>query len=286
MKINLCAIDGNISLLRNAYLLYYHCLRELGHEVLLSENHLMSGALNLIFTPLQLMHPEVLELLRDNRFRYAIASFEIFSGDGFNFGEFPFDPASRLVFHESVSRAEFVISHYRDEYPAYRALTENAFYLPYGFHHRSDEIEQMREKFFDIYFFGSLNPEREKIVLALQSAGLSMAIHQRSNVAVRNSYIGASRICLNLVQGAPYTHVSVQRVLYLANNRVCCVSNRNADHDNYLRHAVSFDTAGLVDGCITIVRSAAHQRLGEEAYASFSPNLMTRRFEEMFDTVY
>jgi hypothetical protein len=287
MKINLCVTDANVTLVRNAYLLYYHSLNELGHSVLLSENHLLPEALNIIFTPLQLTDLPILKTLRENRLRFAIASFEIFCGDSFNHGEFPFSQSHQEVFRECVAEAEFVISHYLDEFPAYRALTAKAFYIPYGFHPRVEEIESAQEKFFDVYFFGSLNPERVKIINALRSAGLAVAVHQNGgNVTARNSYIAASRITLNLVQGAPYTHVSVQRVLYLANNRICCVSNRNADRDNYLRHAVSLDTAALVEGCMTVIRSRTHQRLGEEAYVSFSQNLMTQRFEEMLDTVY
>jgi hypothetical protein len=219
--------------------------------------------------------------------RYGIASFEFFSGDGFNYGEYPFDPTRKALFHESVARADFVISHYLDEFPAYQALTQKAFYVPYGFHPKVEEIDHKKDKFFDVYFFGSLNPERARIIHELRSAGLAVAVHEnRGNVTTRNSYIGASRVCLNLVQGGPYSHVSVQRVLYLANNRVSCVSNRNRDRDGYLQFTASFDTPALVDGCKGLIASGTDKRLGEEAYARFSSHLMRREFENLFDIVY
>jgi hypothetical protein len=90
--------------------------------------------------------------------------------------------------------------------------------------------------------------------------GSSQAPHE----LIRNARIARAKINLNLAHA---DHVSPQRVVYLANNRLCCVSNTVPDSDGYLAAAYPvLDTDNLVDACRAIAADGSWRRLGAEAH--------------------
>ena len=150
------------------------------------------------------------------------------------------------------------------------------------------EIADSADRPIDVFFFGDVEryPARARTLARLREAGLVVDILADATRAphelVRNARIARAKIDLNLAHA---DHVSPQRVVYLANNRRCCVSNTVPDPDGYLAATLPLsDEAALIDACRSIVADGSWRRLGAEAYERVRgwamPEIVTAALDE------
>lgn len=286
MRIEICCIGNRFNMYRNAIALLYHALVDAGHDVSVEHNRLGGSALAIIVPPMAFRVPELTAELHSGRRRYAVLGIETFTG---------YSHASRAGsdddadFRRFLDGAAGVLCLFRDDVARYRPHTRRPVWLRYGVHPALDELADPAERPVDVFFFGDIDPypERARVIAELRSAGLLVEVLAGASASppalVRNARIARAKLDLNLAHAE---HVSPQRVVYLANNRRCCVSNTVGDADGYLAAAYPQpDTAALVDACRRIVADGSWRRLGEEAYERVRPwsmvDAVTRAVDEM-----
>lgn len=268
MRIDICCIGNRFSMYRNVIALLYHGLVDAGHDVTVSQNRIAGDALSIILPPMAFRLPELVDELVGRRLRYLVLGVETF--DGFAHGRAP-DAADDLEpFRRFFADATAVLCLFRQDVERYRAVTPRPVYLRYGVHPALAEIPDAAERPVDVFFFGDVEPypARARVLRQLRDAGLVVDVLANSSQAphelIRNARIARAKIDLNLAHG---DHVSPQRVVYLANNRRCCLSNTVSDPDGYLAAALACpDDAALVDACRTIAADGSWRRRGAEAY--------------------
>lgn len=286
MRIEICCVGNRFNMYRNAIALLYHALVDAGHDVTVEHNRLGAAALAVIVPPMAFRVPELTDALLDGRRRFVVLGIETFDG---------YSHASRAgdeddgSFRRFLAAAAGVLCLFRDDVERYRVLCERPVWLRYGVHPALAEIPDLAERPVDIFFFGDVDPypERAGVIAALRSAGLLVDVLAGASNAphelVRNARIARAKLDLNLAHAA---HVSPQRVVYLANNRRCCLSNTVADPDGYLAAAYPQpDTAALVEACLGIVADGSWRRRGEEAYERVRAWSMTDGVAEALDQI-
>ncbi|MBM3571206.1 MAG: hypothetical protein FJX52_02435 [Alphaproteobacteria bacterium] len=253
---------------RNAFQLFYHALVDLGHGVEITDGALDPGALNLLAPPMAFRVPGLAESLVERRIRYGVIGVETF--DGYSHGMTPETRQDDTVFRRFVADAAAVLCIFRDDVDSYRALGARAIYARYGFHPRVEEIAAQAERPIDVFFFGDVKnrPGRQRVLDAVAQRGLRVdALTDVANMAdplIRNARIARAKINLNINHAS---HVSPQRVAYLANNRMCCLSDSATDADGYLALARAFPSeAELIDGVTDRIASGRYRADSEAAY--------------------
>lgn len=268
MRIDLCCVGTRINMYRNAIALLYHALVDAGHDVTVSQNRIDTHALTIVVPPMAFRVPELVEALAVRKARYLVLGLETFGG--FAHGVSPGAPDDLEPFRRFFGNAAGVLCLFREDLERYRGVTARPVYLRYGTHPAMAEIADAADRPVDLFFFGDVDPypARARVLQRLREAGLAVDVLAGSSQAphelVRNARIARAKIDLNLAHA---DHVSPQRVVYLANNRRCCVSNTVPDLDGYLAAAVPFpDDAALVEACRSIIADGSWRRRGEEAF--------------------
>lgn len=287
MRVNLACIGSRFNMYRNVTALLYHALAGLGHEVNVSVNEVQHGALNIILPPMAFRAAALVDALRDRALPYAVLGIETF--DGYAHRTHPEGPNEDPAFRAFLAGAAAVLCPFRADVERYRGLTPTPLYLRYGTHPRLEEIPDLPSRPVDVFFFGDLDPypERRRVLGELERAGLTVEAIGDAAAAphelVRNARIARAKVQLNLAHA---DHVSPQRVVYLANNRCCCVSNRVADPDGYLEVATACDdTDRLIDTCRALVADGAWRAAGEAAHEHAAGWPMTRIVEAALDAI-
>lgn len=285
MRIEICCVGNRFNMYRNAIALLYHALTDAGHDVTVTQNELGNAALTIVVPPMAFRVPALVEELRNRRKPYLVLGIETF--DGFSHGVSPEAADDRESFTRFFAGAAAVLCLFRRDVERYATVAPRALWLRYGIHPALDEIVDRADRPVDVFFFGDVDryPERQRVLQRLRAAGLVVdAIGDSSQAPhelVRNSRIARAKINLNLAHA---DHVSPQRVVYLANNRRCCVSNRVADADGYLAAALPVDgTDALVDACRSIVADGSWRRLGDEGYERIRDWSMTEAASAALD---
>ncbi len=267
MRIDLCCVGTRFNMYRNAIALLYHALVEAGHDVTVSQNRIATGALTVIVPPMAFRVPELVEALAAGKAQYLVLGIETF--DGFAHGTAP-GVDDREPFRRFFGNAAGVLCLFREDVERYRAVTPHPIYLGYGSHPAMAEIPDLAVRPVDLFFFGDIAayPARARLIRRLRDAGLSVDTLSDPSSAphelLRNARIARAKMDLNLAHA---DHVSPQRVVYLANNRRCCVSNTVADRDGYLAATSAFpDDDTLVEACRAMVADGSWRQRGEEAY--------------------
>lgn len=261
--------------LRNHLLLYYHSLSDLGHNVIVSYNDFRPEMFNIIYHPLAVVKNNLFEELAKSGIPYGIQSTEIFTGTGYCFDQWVLDEREMDFLKRFLNGAKFVWTFFREEYECYKTITDNVQYVPWGYHDKMQEIPYKSEKLVDVLFFGSITAERQAVIDKLRSGGLNAIILPTGiSVLTRNSYIALSRINLHLHFGPPYTHTSASRVAYLANNRICSVTNLAVDPDGYLDYAVSYPEEDLTNACCEWIASGRGLAEGDRVYEALRAHPM------------
>ncbi len=285
MKINICVPANDVSCYRILLLLYYHALSSLGHTVIFSHGQVLNGYFNL-FIQHTLFDENQLNALRAGNISFGYASTENLSATGFAHRPFH-NEAEKQHWHNFARSCRVVFCHYLDEFEVYSQLTDKAVYTPFGFHEKIQELSPADEKLLDVYFFGSVanEPLRAEQLQRLAQAGFSLAYHEiGASDLMRNSFIAAAKINLNLVHRPSWRHISY-RVPWLANNRICPVSTRNLDREGYLKYAHTVSTEELVERCRAYIDTGEYTRAGDEAYERLRNEPMTRTLERAFDAI-
>lgn len=285
MKINICVPANDVSAYRILLLLYYHAFSSLGHSVIFSHGQVLNGYFNL-FIQHTLFDENQLNALRAGNLCFGYASTENLSATGFGHRDFH-NEAEKQHYHNFARACRVVFCHYLDEYEEYSKITDKAVFTPFGFHERIQEIVPAQEKLLDIYFFGSVanEPLRAQQLHRLAQAGFSMAYHEiGASDLMRNSFLAAAKINLNLVHRPTFRHISY-RVPWLANNRICPISTRNLDREGYLKYARTVSDEELLPACRQYIDTLEYARAGDEAYERLREDPMTRTLERALDTV-
>lgn len=268
MRIDICCIGNRFNMYRNLIALLYHSLVDAGHDVSVSQNRVATDAVSLVLPPMAFRVPELVDELAGRRRRYLVVGVETF--DGFSHGRAP-DAADDLgPFRRFFGEATAVLCLFRQDLEPYRAVTPRPLYLRYGVHPALDEIPDAADRPVDVAFFGDVDryPARVRTIERLRQAGLTVDVLADATNAphelVRNARLARAKVDLNLAHAE---HASPQRVVYLANNRRCCVSNAVADPDGYLQAAYpSPDETTLIEACRSIVADGSWRARGEAAY--------------------
>lgn len=285
MRIDLLCVGNRFNMYRNAIVLLYHALLEAGHDVTISQNRLDRGAVTIVIPPMAFRVPELVAELGTGRHRYLVLGIETF--DGFSHGRSPERAGDLDPFRRFFGSAAGVLCLFRDDVPRYRQVGARPVALRYGVHPALAEIADTTARPVDVFFFGDVEPypERGAVLRRLQDAGLTVDVianaSQAPHESIRNARIARAKIDLNLAHA---DHVSPQRVVYLANNRRCCVSNTVADSDGYLAAAYPLpDADALVDACRSIVADGSWRRLGDEAFERVRGWSMAQAVSEALD---
>lgn len=267
MRIDLCCIGNRFNMYRNVVALLYHALVDAGHDVTVSQNRIATDALNIIVPPMAFRVPDLVEALAGRR-RYLVLGIETL--DGFAHGRAPEAAGDLEPFRRFFGEATAVLCPFRQDVERYRAITPRPVYLRYGVHPALAEIADALDRPVDVMFFGDVEPypERARVLQVLRDAGLAVDVLANASQAphelVRNARIARAKIDLNLAHAG---HVSPQRVVYLANNQRCCISNTVADPDGYLAATLACaDVDILVETCRAVVADGSWRRRGAEAY--------------------
>lgn len=266
MRIEICCVGNRFNMYRNVIALLYHALVDAGHDVTVAQNRIGGAALTVIVPPMAFRIPELTAALVDGRRRFVVLGIETF--DGYAHAASP--GGGDEGFRRFLAAAAGVLCLFREDVERYRPLTPHPVRLRYGVHPALAEIPDLAERPVDVFFFGDVDPypERARVIAELRGAGLLVDVLAGSSAAphelVRNARIARAKLDLNLAHAG---HVSPQRVVYLANNRRCCLSNTVADPDGYLAAALPQPDGGaLVEACRAIVADGSWRRRGDEAY--------------------
>ncbi|WP_448204385.1 hypothetical protein [Azospirillum sp. sgz302134] len=285
MHINLSLVGQQFNMYANTIALFHHALVDLGHTVQVSANGVEPAALNLFLPPMAFRSRELLAFIAERRVPYGFIGIETFEGYAHHRQDEPAgDSADFLRF---VREARCILCLFHQDVEPYRALGGRAVYTKYGFHEKAEDVRLCAERPIDLFFFGDVQgrPRRERLLQGLAARGLAVraltGAQESPASLVRNSLIGMAKANLNINHS---THVSPQRVVYLSNNRLRCLSDAAEDPDGYLESALVFDRdADFLDGCEDYVRSDRWRTDGEAAYEMVRRQPMSRTLQAAFD---
>lgn len=287
MRIALVSIGTRFQMYRNAFELFRLALAELGHEVEIADNRLDPRALNLLIPPMAFRAPGLVDSLIERRIRYAVVGLETFAG--FSHGMTPETRDDDAIFRRFVASAAAIFCVFKDDMAAYRAIDGRAIYARYGFHPGVAEIVPQGERPVDVFFFGDIEnrPKRQRILDAMTARGLKLDLltgaSQSVDPPIRNARIARAKVNLNINHAA---HVSPQRVAYLANNRIRCLSDATTDSDGYLALAETHDgEAALIEGVLSCIAERRYLTDGEAAYAAAGKWPMTEILARALDEI-
>lgn len=147
--------------------------------------------------------------------------------------------------------------------------------LPIGYAPSLTRVAHRAQKDVDVLFYGSLNPRRKRILVALENAGVKVLHRFGVYGAERDEAIGRARIVLNLhfYETAIF---EVVRVSYLLANAAPVVTEGDADDEDIAPFRDGLAIApydGLVAACRALLADAPRRQ--SLARAGFA--LMTRR---------
>ncbi|MTJ81972.1 MAG: hypothetical protein F8N37_13305 [Telmatospirillum sp.] len=284
--------EGN---LRNYYMLLFHSFSDLGHNLVFEKQWLPSPFVNIVINPLfatKHQRRDFNEII-DAKIPYGLMDYEIFSGDSFNHGVFPLNKEEQDFIKKFIENASFIWAAVGENYEKYREINPNTAYIRYGYHERVFEIPKAEEKGIDVFFFGTVSGDgetetfRRGILRLLQESGLSVYFQGcGTSVHSRNSFIRLARINLDIPHLPPFTHVSPQRIVYMANNGICPLSLPTADPEGYLKYARVFPLEELVTGCRAWIGAKEYMTEGERVLALLKQEPMVEVIERVLDETF
>jgi hypothetical protein len=220
MWVHFCVLDNRGAMYRNFLVLAYNALRDLGHRVTVADGSVLEAqALNLILPPQVYGNNDVLRAILDHRLSYALVGIERITHIE---GSMPsLSEVDRTTYLSFVQGSRGVLHLFEEDAASISRLGGRPVPLPYGFHPKVEEIVLEDDPPIDVFFFGNLAyVGRRRFIDAIVAAGLRVALRTEPGLYLaRNAQIACSKITLNLSHDRD-THVSPQRVVFLANNRV------------------------------------------------------------------
>ena len=142
-----------------------------------------------------------------------------------------------------------------------------------GYNHCLEKVRPSNSKIYDVLFFGSTAaPERQQVLQKLMNCGLKIVTLGYCDYLMRDSYISASKIILNINFNHNYGFVSYYRTTFLAANKIACLTNRVIDEENQLPLCHVSEDDDLVIGCIKYLESNNIESEGRRVYDEFKYN--------------
>lgn len=262
--------------------LLLHSLTDLGHQAIVSNGLRLGGAIDVVYAIHLYSFPDIHRQLLERKNGYIIYFQEILRDYGIN--QIVMTEERKALFHAAIRDARLVLSPYLESVEELRKINPAVAYCPFAYHPKLETIERAERPLFDIFFFGGKEKSRRRDTMfrKVVKHGFSLVrIGPDAALVSRDSLIAASRMCINIAQSlTAFRHVS-PRVPFLANNRICCPSDRPEDPDGYLAYAIPFDSdAALLEGCRELVRSGRFRAAGDACYERFRATSAVGVFEE------
>ena len=239
---------------------FLYSLRRLGCETQRAENELMTGGYNILFCA-HLLGQGTAVGLPENCIVYNTEQIE--SGSSFD------SPGYRGLLER------YVVWDYsaRNVEQLARALGHRRVYhVPVGYAPELTRIERSGPADIDVLFYGSLNERRQRVITALEAAGVRVHCAFGVYGAERDRLIARSRLVLNM-HYFPTNIFEMIRVSYLLANRTAVVSERSPETEIVpeLRDAVAFAPyERVVETCLSLLADDARRRaLAERAFEIF-----------------
>ena len=268
---------------RDIILPIYYGLIDLGHQVELDINALASDQINILISSYFLTNAQ-LKQLKESGVQYGNFCTEIVTEDTLNHspdktdflgGYLPFIKSGLFAWDGHISNIE-----------RWQSYGVEAELIRFGYHNRIEEIEHSDQKDLDFYFFGLLSDYRRDLIDQFKGAGLIGRVHGECPPFVRNSWIGRTKVCLNLVQDEKYSHVNGNRITYLANNRCAVLSQNNRDENEYYQYSAVCEKDQMVDTVREMVDKNSYVDIAEESYEKFKKRPIQPLLEDLLERTF
>jgi len=283
VQFNICYFGPEriVNLRRDFVLSMKYGLEDLGHDVFLAHNTIEPHAFNLVVSAYFLDRPQMEQLARSGA-RFAVVNTEVIKNDLLNHNPEKTDfMGGYLPLMKAGAFALDVIWENLAEVESRYGFAPK--FLRWGYHEKLEDIAHKPNKDLDFYFFGTMSQRRHAVVTALANKGFRGAVDNSCPYFIRNDRIARSKIQLNIVQKAIYTHVNSFRICYLANNRCAILSEKEEDGANYLDLARVASEEEFADVFAEMISSGSWQALAEESYAKFRQTTMKSCMEKALD---
>jgi len=248
-------------------------LLDLGHDVLINFDHFpLDGNFNFVTHPQLLIKynkDAALALLKSNRPYFILETEPINESlSGYGNQDLPerrYTEEERDLYIRMMQNALFcggslVLC------KLFSKITNNIERIRYHYHPCLESIHHWPDKKFDILFYGSFETdERRSVLERLSNSGLSVIILGYCDHAMRDSYIAASRVVLN-INFAASGIVSSLRTTFCAANKVACLTNKVEDIDGELELCHVSESDDLVEGCKRYLAERAWVSEGVRVY--------------------
>ncbi len=143
----------------------------------------------------------------------------------------------------------------------------NIHHVPPGHHGSLETVRPALGRDFDVLFFGSPHPRRERIVAAIRAEGIQVLALQHAFGRLRDRLIARARVVLNMHAWDDLAILETVRLSHLVANRAFVVSE-SADHDPYdggVAYGGAEDLPGLCRDWLARPQ-AARDAMAERAY--------------------
>ncbi|CAM8634202.1 hypothetical protein MCEGEM3_02055 [Oxalobacteraceae bacterium] len=260
-----------------------YSLEDLGHEVMLSGLALENNCVNLIIGAYFLPKDQI-KKITESGLQYINVNTEVISNDMLNFNPAKVDliGAYLPMIRNGISAWD-VIADNLSEYDRY-GIESN--FLRWGYHPALRDIRHNDQKDLDFYFFGMISARRGAILEKLQAAGFRGAADHSCPYFLRNDRIARSKVQLNLVQDAKYTHVNSFRICYLANNDCHILSEMENDPAGYLKFTEIVDENNIVDKLGEAIVNNRWRDFGRHTSQEFEKITMKSIMESLLEETF
>lgn len=224
--------------------LIFYSLEDLGCTVKIHENKIQASAVNVVIGAHLLDHKMILALPKDT---------VVFNTEQMGAGSRRWNEKIKLLVSRYTSW-DYSLQNILEF--GHAGLTTPHFFK-IGFHPRLQRIKPALEKDIDVLFYGSLTPERKKVLGELKSHGLRVVHLSGVFGDERDAHIARSKMVLNLHQHGTKI-LEVVRIHYLMNNGVVVVSQYDADStgaEDYREGLVLAKYDEVVEQCVTLCAS-------------------------------
>ncbi len=145
-------------------------------------------------------------------------------------------------------------------------IDTDARYVPIGYTPNLTRIPKAATQDWDVFFCGWMTPRRVALIDQLRSVGLKVFASAACYGGGRDNLISRSKVCLN-VHHDGRDMFEIVRCSYLMANGKCVVSEESVDDQDYkdLTLGARVNYRSLVDRCVSICRSDAHETAGKVA---------------------
>jgi hypothetical protein len=263
-------------------------LTELGHNCVISKNHLYLDRTNIIIGGHLITETDVVEKLKD--LDYIVLQSEIFKNNTRYVNAAPaYKEAARDQFDN------FYLPLMKGAQKVWEAVPSNTSQLDFlgvdyafwegGYAACLENITHKKNKDIDFLFFGSLTEWRKKFLTRLDSKNYNVVwLDGKAGSVYRNDAIARAKINLSINQTEDDAHLAWGRVTYLLNNRGLVVGEETDDmgwlSDCYL-HALKFDD--VIELCEETLNRSDREEIARKHYELFRQMPITDQLSKLIE---